>query len=99
MMRWTIRPSYVFVLVSLLFLITLILVLPQVDLPDTAFDRGTAPVDVHVRSISAPVLVSVSPVVSLHFSTHSIFGRHEHFARSAHATSGSLPLLHRSLRC
>jgi hypothetical protein len=99
MKRWTIRPSYVFVLVSLLFLITLILILPQVDLPDTAFNRGTAPVDVHVRSVSAPASVSVSPAASLLFPAHTTFSRHEHSVRFAYVTSGSLPLLHRSLRC
>jgi hypothetical protein len=99
MERWTIKPPYVFVLLSLLFLIALILILPQVDLPDTAFNRGTAPVDVHVRSISAPGLLSVGPVVSFDFPSQTTSGRHEQYVRSGHVTSSSLPLLHRSLRC
>ena len=99
MERWTIKPSYVFVLVSVLFLVALILILPQVDLPDTAFNRGAAPVDVHVRSVSAPGLLSFGTVVLFHFSSQTASGRHERHVRSGHVTSSSLPLLHRSLRC
>jgi hypothetical protein len=99
MKRWTIKPLYVFVLVSLLFLVALILILPQVDLPDTAFNRGTAPVDVHVQNTSAPGLVGVGLLVSFNFPAQVTSSRHEHYVRSGHATSSSLPLLHRSLRC
>jgi hypothetical protein len=97
--RWSIKPSTLLVLMSLLFLIVLILVLPEVDLPDTAFHRGTAPVDVHARVTSAPGLLSVGTVVSFCFSTHSAARGREHSVMFAHATSNSLPLLHRSLRC
>jgi hypothetical protein len=99
MERWTINPSRLFVLLSWLVLITLILVLPQVDLPDTAFHRGTAPVDVHSRITSAPGLLSVSAVVPFSFSAHPASHRREHSLVYAHETSGFLPLLHRSLRC
>jgi hypothetical protein len=97
--RWTINPSRLFVLLSWLLLITLILVLPQVDLPDTAFHRGTAPVDVHSRVTSAPSPLSVGPVVPLGFSAHPASRRREHSMVYAHETSVLLPLLHRSLRC
>jgi len=99
MERWTIKPSYVFVLLSLLFLVALILVLPQVDLPDTAFNRGTAPVDVHAHSTSAPGLLGIGTVVSLHFQAHTTSRRSEKPMVYGYATSSSLPLLHRSLRC
>jgi hypothetical protein len=99
MARWTINPWRLFVLVSLLFLIFLILVLPQVDLPDTAFHRGTSPVDVHSRVTSAPGLVVVGLDVRLSFSAYTASHRAEHSLVFAHATSAFLPLLHRSLRC
>jgi hypothetical protein len=99
MERWTINPLRLFVLVSLLFLIFLILVLPQVDLPDTAFHRGTGPVDVHSRVTSAPGLVVVSAAVQLGVSAYTASHRVEHSLVFAHATSAFLPLLHRSLRC
>jgi hypothetical protein len=97
--QWTIKPSALFVLMSLLFLIVLILVLPEVDLPDTAFHQGTAPVDVHARVTSAPALLSLGSVFSFSFSTHTASSYREHILQLAHATSSSLPLLHRALRC
>jgi hypothetical protein len=51
-----------------LALFALILVLPQVDLPDFTFHNGTAPVAAHSRVISAPVravFVLVAPVLGL----------------------------------
>lgn len=97
--RWTIKPSCLFVLMALLFLIVVILVLPEVDLPDTAFHGGTAPVDVHAQVTSAPTLLSVSMVVPFSFSAQTALRRRERFLVSAHTGSGFLPLLHRSLRC
>jgi hypothetical protein len=97
--HWTIKRPALFVLMGLLFLTVLILVLPEVDLPDTAFHRGTAPVDVHARVTSAPGLLSTGTVVSFCFSTRTAFRCREHALVFAHATSNSLPLLHSSLRC
>jgi hypothetical protein len=99
MPRWTISPSCLSILVCLLFLVVLILVLPQVDLPDTAFHGGTAPVDLHSRVTSAPGLLSVGALVPFSFSTHPASRRSEHSLVFAYATSSFLPLLHRSLRC
>jgi hypothetical protein len=99
MKRWTISPSYLSILMCLLFLIVLILVLPDVDLPDTAFHGGTAPVDLHARVTSAPGLLSVTAATPFSFSAHPVSRRCEHSVVFAHATSSFLPLLHRSLRC
>jgi hypothetical protein len=41
---------------SMMLLVVLILVLPQVELPETAFHGGTAPVSIRARVNSAPVL-------------------------------------------
>lgn len=50
-----------FVLLVLeLFLFALILVLPQVDLPDFTFPRGTAPISARSR-LTAPPALSVIP--------------------------------------
>src|SRR5579863_1523350 len=97
--RWTIKPSRLFVLMTLLFLIVLILVLPEVDLPDTAFHRGTAPVDVHAQVTSAPTLLSASTLVPFSFSPQTALRRREHSLAFAHIGFSFLPLLHRSLRC
>lgn len=50
---FTIRPLGLVVLLGFLAVITLILILPQVDLLDTAFQRNTSPLAIHARSISA----------------------------------------------
>jgi hypothetical protein len=42
-----------------LFLFALILILPQVELPETAFQGGTAPVVIKARISSSPVLATV----------------------------------------
>ena len=43
-----------------LFLFVLILVLPQVDLPDFAFHRGTAPIVARSQVCAQPVLTAVT---------------------------------------
>jgi hypothetical protein len=55
MRQWTISRQSVFVLLGVLTVIVLVLVLPQVDLLDTAFHRGTAPIVVHAQGTSKPV--------------------------------------------
>jgi hypothetical protein len=52
--KWTLKPPALMVLAGELFLIALILVLPQVDLPDVAFGRDTAPVVLNARANCAP---------------------------------------------
>jgi hypothetical protein len=48
------------VLCGLLLCITLVLVLPQVDLPDTAFHHGTAPIVAKARFSRAPAILKVA---------------------------------------
>lgn len=48
-------------LISELFLFALILVLPQVDLPDTTFRDGTAPVVAHAQ-LNAPPPAAVTRI-------------------------------------
>jgi hypothetical protein len=42
-----------------------IVVLPDVDLLDTAFQRGTSPVAVHAQAISGPSTVNLPTVLQL----------------------------------
>lgn len=51
---FTIRPAALLVLLAMLAALTLILVLPQVELQDTAFQRNTSPLAICTRSRSAP---------------------------------------------
>ena len=54
--RWTISDRSAILLVAALIVIVLVLVLPQVDLLDTAFHLGTAPILVHAQGTAKPVL-------------------------------------------
>src|SRR5215467_10778655 len=45
---------------SVLLCITLVLILPQVDLPDTAFHSGTAPIVAKARFSRAPAILKVT---------------------------------------
>jgi hypothetical protein len=99
MCRWSLNTSSLFLLMSLLAIIFLILVLPQVDLPDTAFHRGTAPVEVHSRVTAVPTMVGIIAAFRFSSSTQTAFPRREHSLLSARSTPSFLPLLHRSLRC
>ncbi len=60
MSNWNIKLSTLLILSGIVFLMLLIVVLPDVDLPDTAFHRGTAPVVVHAQATAAPAVVIVA---------------------------------------
>lgn len=99
MKRWRISPLSLFVLLGVLTVILLVLVLPQVDLLDTAFQRNTAPVAIHVQATSAPALSIVN--IPAHFSI-AIQGSEYHSENkllSAQATPKFLLILHCSIRC
>src|ERR1700738_4125486 len=66
MKRWNLKSSGLCILFCMFFLMLLIVVLPDVDLPDTAFHRGTAPIVVHTNATSGPpALFVASPVAPL----------------------------------
>lgn len=86
-----------FLLLCLLFVIALIQVLPQVDLPDTAFHEDTAPTVTKFRIFDAPA-VSVLTIVS---QLHCEF---QQFPRvcsrtSIHSVNEPLPILLSALLC
>lgn len=99
MAQWTIRPIWTILLMVLLLTIGLIQVLPQVDLPDTAFHEDTAPVVTKFRASSAPALPVV--VVSLGMALFSRIS--EYFWTSgsepAIAAANFVPILHCALLC
>jgi hypothetical protein len=99
MRRWTIKRAALAALLAMLFLVCLILVLPDVDLPDAAFHGGTAPVAVQARSLAAPSPLTVATFAELSFSVQNA-GRDSALPVLFTDTSvDSLPILHRSLRC
>lgn len=98
MAKWTISRGALFLLMGFLVLIVVILILPDIDLPDTAFHRGTAPVVEHLRASSAPSLLTVRSLTPLVPSGEAAESRLERTSLS-HPTLQSLPILHQSLRC
>ncbi|MBZ5685963.1 MAG: hypothetical protein LAP86_13100 [Acidobacteriia bacterium] len=60
MSRWKVKGPTLVMLSCLVFIMLLIVVLPDVDLPDTAFHQGTAPLVVHARGTTAPPAVAVA---------------------------------------
>lgn len=60
MSRWNAKTSTLILLGSVVFVVLLLVVLPDVDPPDTAFHRGTAPVLLHAQANAIPP-VAVTP--------------------------------------
>ena len=60
MSRWNVQAPALFILSCVVFVMLLIVVLPDVDLPDTAFHQGTAPLVVHTRARTAPPVVAIA---------------------------------------
>jgi hypothetical protein len=99
MRNWTIKSGALLVLLGLLTVILLVLVLPQVDLLDTAFQLGTSPVTVHSQATAGPV-VSTANVAA---NSLVFIGNGHAQVESAHPTGSAapnfLPILLRSIRC
>jgi len=70
MRPWTIDRRSVILLMGVLIVIVLVLVLPQVDLLDTAFHLGTAPILIHSQGTAKPAFqVLPSVFIFLLFAT------------------------------
>jgi hypothetical protein len=63
MSRWNASTSTLILLGSAVFVVLLLVVLPNVDPPDTAFHRETAPVVLHAQANAAPPLMVVAPLL------------------------------------
>jgi len=97
MSRWKVGTSTLFILSSLILVMLLIVVLPDVDLDDMAFHQGTAPLVLHAKATTAPPAIAVATVFSLHNpETASPFRNAEFFA--AHLDPNFRPILLRSIR-
>jgi hypothetical protein len=73
-----------------LFLFALILVLPQVDLPDFTFHSGTAPIVAKARVSSPPLLTTVTVTTMSRPTLHFSQGDTQRFGLANHATPQSL---------
>jgi hypothetical protein len=99
MTRWNVKASTLFILSCLIFGMLVIVVLPDdVDLPDTAFHQGTAPLVVHARGTTA--LAAVIIAVPFHVpDPGQISGPlWEHHGFANHLDPNFRPILFRSIR-
>jgi len=98
MSQWNIKASTLFILGCIAFLMVLILVLPDVDLPDTAFHRGTAPVAVHALATSAPAAATVATLFQLPASDRAARPFHDWETTVVESDPNFRPILLRSIR-
>lgn len=98
MNRWNISRRALLVLACALVVITLVQVLPQVDLLDTAFHLGTAPIVIHSQATDGPVLQSACHSLNIFLLTHGntleIY-RQRVFLANTH----EFEVLHHTFRC
>jgi hypothetical protein len=99
MKRWKIGPSSLIVLGCVVLVMLVIVVLPDVDLLDTAFQRGTAPITIHAQATSAPSAVNVRIALHVPLDAQEAF-RHFGGLKNLAVSSGPnfLPILLGSLR-
>jgi len=98
MSQWNVNAWKLFILGCVTCLMLLIVVLPDADLPDTAFHRGTAPAVIHAQATAAPFAVTLASVnrspdageSSRPYDSRAVVGSTEPNFR---------PILLRSLRC
>lgn len=60
MSRWNIKAPALIVLSCVVLVMLVIVVLPDVDLLDTAFHRGTAPLVIHARATGTPAFIAIA---------------------------------------
>ncbi len=96
--HWTIKRGSVIFLCSALLVILLVQVLPQVDLLDTAFHLGTAPMVIHSQSIAPPILQTFLGSFTFSLSPNGNF-RPDYHHRFLPESIRGLEILHQSFRC
>lgn len=98
MNSFRIKAPALVLLLGLLAVVTLILVLPDVDLPDTAFQRNTSPIALCAHFHSVPQFRSTATLLSLFLSigiSLLVCNR----VRFLRVLARHLQILHHSLRC
>lgn len=99
MSDWNVKTSTLWLLGVIFVLMLVILVLPDIDLPDTAFHRRTAPVLVHAQANAAPIVVSIASVVRVPNALEDASGSLSLRDFSAPSPPNFHPILLRSIRC
>jgi len=98
MSQWKLKPWAIFMLGGIVFLMLLIVILPDVDLPDTAFHNGNAPIVFHARVTSAPATITAPGAFRLTIAANTFPRFYEQHASAAYSAPNFLPILLRSIR-
>jgi hypothetical protein len=95
---FTVNSLTLFLVVALLGIIVVVLILPDADLPDTAFQRNTSLQAFRALSHQMPhASANAGQHISFHTSGISVLTRQ---VRETHARcSNDLPIEHKALRC
>jgi hypothetical protein len=97
--QWRIKPSSLILLASAVFVILVLVVLPDVDPLDTAFQRGTAPITIHAQATAAPAAVNLpAPFQHPHNAAEALRRFHGLKNLAVYSPPNFLPILLRSLR-
>jgi hypothetical protein len=99
MSRWNVKTSTLILLGSVVFIVLLLVVLPNVDPPDTAFHRGTAPVVVHAQATATPPATLVASAFQIANAVAHEWIPLPLAASAVVSPSDSLPILLCSIRC
>ena len=99
MSQWNIKPSGLLILACVIFLMLLIVVLPDVDLPDAAFHNDTAPAVVHAHATSAPGAIHRAAACPNPVSDPALRFQNQPRSCPAHTPPNLRPILLRSIRC
>jgi ABC-type sulfate transport system permease subunit len=99
MTRWRIGWPRLILLGCVVVVMLVIVVLPDVDLLDTAFQRGTAPIAVHAQATSAPPAVHLPTALQLPDTTVKELGQFLLLDLALFSGPNFLPILLGSLRC
>jgi hypothetical protein len=96
---WNISPASRFLLGGLIVLMLLVVVLPDdVDLPDAAFHRGTAPVVVHARATSGPSWIVIAGAVQPPSPTETLSRSYRQWDAELYPVPNFRPILLRTIR-
>jgi len=98
MAQWNVKASTLFILGFMTVIMLLIVVLPSVDLLDTAFQRGTAPIVVHAQANAAPAAISVASIFQLPPAEDTARPSRESKGLKTNNDPNFRPILFRSIR-
>jgi|SRR2546423_10248807 hypothetical protein len=96
---FNLKPSALLLLLGLLTVITLIVVLPDIDPLDTAFQRNTSPLALRAGSIAKPQMSLASSVFACVISPNMRVARERRVQPARMLLNEPLEILIRSFRC